>query len=41
MTPRRDLVALPLEGKLGIIEQFWDSLAAPVRDAVPVPAWHH
>ena len=41
MTPRPDLVALPLEEKLNIIEQLWDSLTAPERDTLPVPAWHH
>lgn len=40
MTPRPDLVSLPLEEKLNIIEQLWDSLAAPERDELPVPAWH-
>lgn len=41
MTPRPDLVDLPLEEKLNIIEQLWDSLTATERDTVPVPAWHH
>ena len=39
MTLRPDLVALPLEEKLNIIEQLWDSLTA--TELVPFPAWHH
>ena len=40
MTPRPDLLALPLAEKLNLIEQLWDSLTSPERDALPVPAWH-
>ena len=40
MTPRPDLVALPLEEQLNIIEQLWDSLTASEKDTLPVPAWH-
>ena len=41
MTPRPDLLALPLGEKLNLIEQLWDSLTSSERDALPVPAWHH
>ena len=41
MTPRSDLLALPLEEKLDLIEQLWDSLTSLERDTLPVPAWHH
>ncbi len=40
MTPRSDLLALPVEEKLNIIEQLWDSLTPPEREGLPVPAWH-
>ncbi len=40
MTPRPDLAALPLEEKLNIIEQLWDSLAPAEKDTLPVPGWH-
>lgn len=37
MTPRPDLVALPGDEKVNIIEQLWDSLApAERRDGVGV-----
>lgn len=41
MTPRPDFLALPLREKLNIIEQLWDSLTAPEKETLPVPAWHH
>lgn len=40
MTPRPDLVALPVDEKLNIIEQLWDSLTAAEKDTLPVPDWH-
>ncbi len=40
MTPRPDLVALPVNEKLDIIEQLWDSLTSVEKDSLPVPAWH-
>ena len=41
MTPRPDLIALPLNEKLNIIEQLWDSLTADEKDPLLIPAWHH
>lgn len=39
MTPRPDLVALPVDEKPNIIEQLWDSLAPAERDSVSAPEW--
>ena len=39
MTPRQDLIALPVDEKLNITEQLWDSLA-PAEKSLPVPGWH-
>lgn len=34
-----DLLDLPLERRLELVEALWDSIAAD-PDAVPVPDWH-
>lgn len=36
MTPRPDLIALPLNEKLNIIEQLWDSLTADEKDPMRI-----
>lgn len=40
MTPRPDLVALPVDEKLNLIEQLWDSLTPAEKNSLPVPDWH-
>jgi putative addiction module component (TIGR02574 family) len=42
MTPktlRDEVLGLPAEERLKLLEDIWDSLAATPED-VPVPAWH-
>jgi putative addiction module component (TIGR02574 family) len=42
MTPdrlKKEVLALPREDRLQLVEDLWDSLAAE-PEAIPVPDWH-
>ena len=40
MTPREELLALPVADKIDLIELLWDSLSADQKNNLPVPDWH-